>query len=157
MSCAVCRGEERLASRKWGRRQTPPKSEIRRSKSEGFEIRIPCVRQSQRSKNIGAREREDLNRTRLFPLRSFAATIRVSVFGLPSDFGLRNSDFPPRVAGPGLLHAIDQRGESLNPNLEPITRLNRPHTAGRAGENDVAGQQSHVGRNKTDQPEAIED
>src|SRR5208337_2285850 len=56
-----------------------------------------------------------------------------------------------------LFDTVYQRGEPLNPHFQPVSGRDRPHTAGRAGENDVAGQQGQVGRDETDKVEAVED
>src|SRR6267154_4214131 len=60
------------------------------------------------------------------------------------------------VSDARLLHAVDQRRESLDAHFEPVSRLDWPNSAGCAGENHVARQQCHIGGNKTHQPIATE-
>ena len=49
------------------------------------------------------------------------------------------------------LDAIDQRRETLDADLEAVTRGDRPYAAGRARKDNVAGQQRHVEGDETDQ------
>lgn len=56
-----------------------------------------------------------------------------------------------------LLHRIVQRRQSLNPDFQFVATLDRAHAAGRAGQDDIAGQQGHVGGNKTDQFRRLKD
>ena len=55
------------------------------------------------------------------------------------------------------LHRIHQRRQPLNPHFQPVARFDRPDAAGRAGEQNVAGQERHVGRDEADQVVAVED
>ena len=55
-----------------------------------------------------------------------------------------------------LFNRIDQRRQPLDADLQTIARFDRPDSAGRSGENDIAGHQSHVGGDKTDELKAIE-
>ena len=49
-----------------------------------------------------------------------------------------------------LLYCICQRRQSLNPDLQAVARLNRPHSAWRAGDDDVARQERHAGGGEAD-------
>ena len=54
-----------------------------------------------------------------------------------------------RLCGSKSFHRVDERRQALNPHFELVATLNRPDAARRAGQNNVAGQQGHVCRNKT--------
>src|SRR6516225_2433678 len=54
------------------------------------------------------------------------------------------------------LHRIDQRGQALDPNLEPVAGFDGPNTAGCSSQNHVARKQRHICRNKAHQLEAVE-
>ena len=56
-----------------------------------------------------------------------------------------------------LLYRIDERSQALNPDLQFVSGLNGTDAAGGAGENDVAGQQSHVGGDEADDLRRLED
>ena len=55
-----------------------------------------------------------------------------------------------------LLYGVHQRGHPLNANFEAVFGLDGADAAGSAGEDDVAGQEGHVSRNKADQLETVE-
>ena len=57
----------------------------------------------------------------------------------------------------GSLHRVDQRGHALDPDLEPITRLDGTDAGGGAREDHIARQQGHVGGDEAHQLEAVED
>src|SRR4051812_26196918 len=61
-----------------------------------------------------------------------------------------------KTALPILFHSVDQRGEALDSDFEAISGFDDANSARRAGEDDVARQQGHVGRNEADQMVAIE-
>ena len=54
-------------------------------------------------------------------------------------------------------HRIAQRLHVANAHFKAITTLNWPNPTGCSGENNVAGQQRHIGGNKTHQLSAAED
>jgi len=56
----------------------------------------------------------------------------------------------------GLLDRVDERGQALDPDVQPVARAYRPDATRRAREDDIAGEQGQVGGNETDQMEAIE-
>ena len=62
-----------------------------------------------------------------------------------------------RRAAVSLLDGVHERLEALDADFEAVAGFNRSDAAGRAGKNDVAGEQGHVGRNESDQIVAIED
>ena len=60
-----------------------------------------------------------------------------------------------RRAAVSLLDGVHERLEALDADFEAVAGFNRSDAAGRAGKNDVAGEQGHVGRNESDQIVAI--
>ncbi len=57
---------------------------------------------------------------------------------------------------PGLLNGIDQRRHAVNTHFQPVAGFDWPDSAGRAGEDHVAGQQGHVCRDEANKLKAIE-
>ena len=56
-----------------------------------------------------------------------------------------------RRGNEGLTHGVAERMHITNANLEAIAAFDWSHAAGRAGKDDVTGQQCHVGRDKAHQ------
>ena len=54
------------------------------------------------------------------------------------------------------LNRVDQRRQALDPHFQPVARSDGSHAAGGAGDDDVSGQEGHVGGDEADQVRAIE-
>ena len=75
-----------------------------------------------------------------------------------SPFGReRESDVNMPLQNLALLHGIDERGEALDADFQPVATLDWTDAAGGAGENHIAGQQREVGRDKADDFRGLED
>src|SRR5438034_464840 len=63
----------------------------------------------------------------------------------------------PSIAKRNSLHGIDQRRQPLDAHLQTVARYNRANTAGRAGDNDIAGQEGYVRGNETHELKTVKD